>query len=998
MRFNTNVSANTKKSVELNNFLGVDFSSAPTNVSNKRASFAKNLLNIDGVNQKRPGWEELFNFGEGHPINGIFVNKFKRNGVIDEVMLVQAGGILYRVTYDANKQNYVTSKVNGEYVRYRDVNFKSQAFMSKNKLYIIGGGGYYVYAPQEQYMPFQETEEYINFDGQFDTRDKVYNSGDYVEFNGYIYRCNVDGLIGKENPPSGHKSESYGWNYKGNLYTLKSVINGKDTYIPTTTIGIMPNESGDTARTSLDKINLLSSYRINKLRGVGEEIAPSEVYLDTYDNKAKEGKTYYTRNENGEYVKANVSVGDEWEDTFHFQSNGYYEKHNAYTFKLDAEKVKPGTEVNIYIETESGKIEYKNEYWCGGIFVTTYDRFLFEFKIDENGSLVYVSPSGYIDHEKGLVYIFADVDIKPKTNTEDNIIVKYIPYDADSSITDCEFGCVFGYNGRDTLFLSGNKNYPNQDFYSYTVEEDFTYFPADNIEKFGSSATSVKAYLRVADGTLAVLKETSNTESTIYYRSASYVTNALGITEIRFPVVQGAFGEGAINAHTVGTLIGDNLFVSPNGVFGLTLADNVVVNERYARERDKFIHSQLIKHDLTNAVATVYQGRYWLSVDGVCYVMDSRFKSTSKEDKDDTFSYECYYLDNIPARCFGVYNNELYFGTDDGSVCKFTSDRYFDKNIIDLHIADISLYDESDGDSNTITIEKDLAQQYIKDGSELRFRIRRDSLDNIWFWGSEGGVYTDLVDKEVTSITRGDYHLDISFCEIQFKDDITNDFVVGQEICVSNGQNQFESLITYVSGNTIRFFDNSLDVSGNEIQIYRTNIRDKVLYVTEFDGVDTFKVCDEEGNIIKLYKQSSDILYAETVVKTPVQAIWQSAVLDLGLYDYSKCLDSLSVVLSPDFSGKVRFGYETKWVTLDLIAKQIKSAETETSHHFFNFDNIDFDNFTFETAFASSYTKRIRERNINYIMFKAVMDDDLNSALMSIKVDYTIYKKNRGVR
>ena len=126
--------------------------------------------------------------------------------------------------------------------------------------------------------------------------------------------------------------------------------------------------------------------------------------------------------------------------------------------------------------------------------------------------------------------------------------------------------------------------------------------------------------------------------------------------------------------------------------------------------------------------------------------------------------------------------------------------------------------------------------------------------------------------------------------------------------------------------------------------------------------------------------------------------MWFSPVLDLGLNDYSKNLDSLTVVLDPNMHGNVNFGYETKKVTLDLVAKQIQSAGTNTSSEFFDFEDIDFNNFTFNTAFASSYTKKLRERNINYIMFKAHSTDNKNSALQSIKVVYTVYKKNRGVR
>jgi hypothetical protein len=497
---------------------------------------------------------------------------------------------------------------------------------------------------------------------------------------------------------------------------------------------------------------------------------------------------------------------------------------------------------------------------------------------------------GYIDFENGILYLFDTLDLEPKT-VEDNITVYFQAYKWDHTINNCSFGCKFGYNGRDTLFFSGNKNYPNQDFYSYTVEEDFTYFPADNIESFGSATSAVKSYLQVSDGTLVILKEQYGSEPTIYYRTASYKTNEIGATVIQFPVTQGACGEGAVNAYTTGNLGGDNLFVSPNGIFGLALAENIVVNERYARERDRFIHSKLIKHDLSNAVATVYKGRYLLALDDICYVLDSRFKSTSEEDVDDTYAYESWYWDNIPARCFCSYNNELYFGTKTGGLCKFKNNSYTDDKIQKLGVVSINPYNE---------------------------------------------------------------------------------------------------------GNYITVSDNFSKIIANDAKVKISLYKNKTFYVTEFDGLNTFKIYDENG-IFNL-EEYSEIPEMEIIVKNPVVATWQSAILDLGLYDYSKCLDSLSVVLSPDFHGKVRFGYETKRVTLDLMAKQITGAETEQSHHFFDFDNIDFENFTFESAFASSYTKRIRERNINYIMFKAVMDDDKNSALMSIKVDYTLYKKNRGVR
>lgn len=895
MRFNTNVSASSKKSIELNNFLGVDFSSSPINVSTGRATLSKNLISIDGVNQKRPGWEELFNFGDYSTVNGVFINKFKRHGKIDEVTLVQVDGHLFKMTeingvWSATHISVTTNDYRDSgYQKFDEGNtdFKSQAFLSNNKLYILGGGEYFVYYPREDegIEEFKPTERIINTQGEYQIVDKIYNEGDRVELNGVAFSCLQNNTNGNKNPPSGILGVSApGWSSGADYYQLRRVIDDKNTYVPTTTIGIMPLESGDSSRSSLDKLNLLTSYRINKMRGVGADVSASEVYLQSYDEKPVSGKTYYTSTSLGEF---NVVEADNLPSSLGgtlFNNNGYYEKVKAYSFKLDATNFSLGKEIIIEVENEESVIKLSNDYNKGGQLIfgsTAFDRFIF----DDNGI-----QQGYIDSQSGILYLFESLNITPMGDG-DNIFIKYAPFEADDIIRDCSFGCKFGYKGRDTLFLSGNKNYPNQDFYSYTVKEDFTYFPSDNIEVFGSASSEIKAYLQVADGTLAVLKTPYSNEPTIYYRTASYTTNDIGATIIQFPVTQGAIGEGAVNPHTVGTLVGDSLFVSHNGIFGLTLADNVVVNERYAKERDGFIHAKLIKHDLSKSVSVVHKGRYLLAVDDVCYVLDSRYKSSLQEDSDDTFSYEAWFWDNIPARCFCSYNNKLYFGSSKGAFCRFKENSYTDDTIKDLGIVSIATVDEG----NCITVSEEFSK-YIH----------------------------------------------------------------------------------------------------NDATVYLSLFKNKPFYVMDFNGVDTFRIYDEDG--VVLFSEYEETPEMKIIVKEPVVATWQSAILDLGLYDYSKCLDSLSVVLSPDFSGKVRFGYETKWVTLDLVAKQIKSAETETSHHFFNFDNIDFDNFTFETAFASSYTKRIRERNINYIMFKAVMDDEQNSALMSIKVDYTIYKKNRGVR
>ena len=89
------------------------------------------------------------------------------------------------------------------------------------------------------------------------------------------------------------------------------------------------------------------------------------------------------------------------------------------------------------------------------------------------------------------------------------------------------------------------------------------------------------------------------------------------------------------------------------------LAENVATTERYARERSRSINEKLTRHEnLSEAVGIVYKNRYYLSLDDVCYIADSRFKYTSEDDIDGSYNYEWWYWTNIPVRVWAVVDNE----------------------------------------------------------------------------------------------------------------------------------------------------------------------------------------------------------------------------------------------------------------------------------------------------------------------------------------------------
>ena len=81
---------------------------------------------------------------------------------------------------------------------------------------------------------------------------------------------------------------------------------------------------------------------------------------------------------------------------------------------------------------------------------------------------------------------------------------------------------------------------------------------------------------------------------------------------------------------------------------------------------------------LGQAIATVYNGRYYLCVYDKVYIADSRYRF--QEEHDYSYQYEWWVWDNIEATAIGVIGGVLYFGDKDGRLCYFGED-YEDRKV-----------------------------------------------------------------------------------------------------------------------------------------------------------------------------------------------------------------------------------------------------------------------------------------------------------------------------
>lgn len=240
----------------------------------------------------------------------------------------------------------------------------------------------------------------------------------------------------------------------------------------------------------------------------------------------------------------------------------------------------------------------------------------------------------------------------------DNVVItwsKTVSGNADKIIK-CTIAAEYGYYNDNRFFFAGNPSAKNTDWCSGI--DDPTYWPELGWTKIGADTTPIMGYIKQGDA-LVVIKADDEQDAELFLRTATMDADG----NITFPVKQGVKGIGAVSKAGFANMVTDALFLAKEGVFSVITA--TTTNERQAVNRSYYVNAKLTREtDLDEAAVTAWNGLMLLAVNDHCYVADGRKES----------EYSWYYWTNIPARVFRVVADTLYFGTDDGYICKFNSD------------------------------------------------------------------------------------------------------------------------------------------------------------------------------------------------------------------------------------------------------------------------------------------------------------------------------------
>lgn len=277
-----------------------------------------------------------------------------------------------------------------------------------------------------------------------------------------------------------------------------------------------------------------------------------------------------------------------------------------------------------------------------------------------------------VDRAAGTITMDA-APAAPDAGSADGLVVQF-PHTVEgyqSMIKKCTIVTTYGVGTNNRLVLSGNQNYPNRDWISGM--DDPTYWPDLGYSTVGGENTAIMGYCRVGSQ-LAIVKEDDGHDSSIFLRSGSLDSDGNAI----FPLQQAIAGVGAISRGSFQSLLDDPMFLSRTGVYAV--ASTTITSERITQGRSWYVNKRLTEEPgLKDAEAVIFNGMYLIATgNGHVYAMDGKLNKTYRSASLGDFVYECYYFENIPARVWMCRKDgdaeELYFGTEDGRICKMNTD------------------------------------------------------------------------------------------------------------------------------------------------------------------------------------------------------------------------------------------------------------------------------------------------------------------------------------
>ena len=630
-------------------------------------------------------------------------------------------------------------------------------------------------------------------------------------------------------------------------------------------------------------------------------------------------------------------------------------------------------------------------------------------------------------------------DYIPPIDGSNNIEVTYpcyVPGYADK-INKCHFGILFGNNNaKNRLFVSGNPDEPNCDWHSGMIDENniededmlngnFGYFEDTSWCFYGETDNKVVGYDIVSNDKLLVLKDHSDKETTIYFRTPVLVTAIDGagtqmsgidgetLYQEEFSLVKGNNSIAGISPKSIINFNGDSLFLSnDNNMVGLDLTGIIGDNQRYANSRSYFIDEDLKDRDLSQAWLWSDNKYLFLCLKDKTYITHFEAKGEKQ--------YEWWAIDVKDIQVVLKIGKTFYFGNSQGEFFKF-NDIYDDVKKVFVGVGGGILASEGERD-NTIVVTQAVINQLDSDG-KYKFSIvpsgREDTHYMYYSIGNISNVKSGNLDFYV-NLTHNALELlclrnDVPDYEEQKR--FTSFIREGKNVYLNHTLNEStigcavgSELATYYKKYYLkRYVPDTLHEGGDLYKLYDAETNQEVTMSELYRAVLCYRL-DEEYDVVDINKTNysfklqlegeeldlvryADQLYsrafqAEIKSYQAVPAFYITKPYTLGDLNYFKTIWQYTLTNDTNIPSELELTYASNKIPYESTKTLAKISVDKFS---FNLNDMDFRKIDFDKNITPrTYTNsRILPRQ-KFICFGFRNYNNTNSVLSSMSIIYSI--------
>jgi len=385
---------------------------------------------------------------------------------------------------------------------------------------------------------------------------------------------------------------------------------------------------------------------------------------------------------------------------------------------------------------------------------------------DENGDFQILEKDKYSVSASDGTVTFKTAPEKYSVVGMDNVVITAKKDEGNKEMLyGCTVGVVYGSSGKnDRLFIGGNNNHKGMDFFSESG--DFSYFPHMNYSKL--SDENISGY-SVANGSLYTHFEAdfSIGKSRIIKRDGAESKDGREI----FVITDEFYAPSLASSFTAIPLNGEALYLSKKGVYGITVSD--VTSEKVCQLRSAYLgdaFEKLGEEELENAHAVVFGDFFFVVAGEKAFILDGSHKSYFEGTPLCSFQYECYYWENIPARVIWTDGERLYFGSADGKVFRFFTDRSMSGSYTDDGEKVVCFFDTAQITGRAFFKKKTFVSASAKIGAHLNTGIKiYAKTDGVWHerpvYDSMGrGKYLDFSLVNFESMSFSSNRSEVTLC------------------------------------------------------------------------------------------------------------------------------------------------------------------------------------------------------------------------------------------